>query len=60
VPVSCTRTQGAWPAGLSADLAKRAQRYGIRCRGDRVVAIQLSDNNLQGVIPSTLASAFPE
>jgi hypothetical protein len=25
-----------------------------------VIAIQLSDNNLQGMIPSTLASAFPK
>ena len=34
-------------------------RYGVRCRGDTVVALELSSNNLQGVMPSSLALALP-
>lgn len=34
--------------------------YGVRCTGTRVVAIELSDNNLQGVLPGEIFENLPD
>jgi len=36
------------------------ERYGVRCRGTTVVALELSDNNLQGMIPPSIATNLPD
>ena len=39
--------------------APPCQRDGVQCRGQRVVGLELSDNNLQGQMPASLPIALP-